>query len=47
MQYGSKEELKQAIQKSWEKLSADNIQKLYDSMSKRCMSVAERGGRKV
>ena len=46
-QYGSKEELKEAIQKLSEKFSVDTIQKLYDSMSIRCMSVIERGGRKV
>ena len=46
-QNGSKEELKEAIRKSWEKFSVDTVQKLYDSMSKRCISVIECGGRKV
>ena len=43
-QYESKEELKEAVQKSRKEFSVDTIQKLYDLMCKSCMSIIERGG---
>ena len=46
-QFGSKKELKDAIHKSWDEISIETIQKLFDSIPNCCMSVIERNGRKI
>ena len=46
-QFGSKEELKQAINQAWNDISISTLQNLYDSMPKRCMDIIERKGRKI
>ena len=46
-QYGSKEELKKAIHKYWNKIEPATTNNFYDSMHRRCIIVIERNGRKI
>ena len=46
-QFGSKQELKEAIQKAWNNIPITTIHNLYDFMHKRCTDVIERKGRKI
>ena len=46
-QFGSKEELKQAINGAWNDVSISTLRDLYDSMPKQCMDSIERKGCKI
>lgn len=46
-QYSTKEELKEAILREWKRLSKDYLQKLVESMKKRCVLVIKKNGKVI